>query len=123
MVLQDLTYALQSMQVLRRMPSDEPGRGEETERQIEALKRAVGGLRDAIYELRLESAQEQPLVRTLASIVELNRQIGPGARVRAGRRRGVPGVDSRGRRVSRSRASSRRRWPTSGATRGLAAPG
>ena len=41
-VLQDLTYALQSLQVLRRMPSDEPGRGEETAKQIEALKRAVG---------------------------------------------------------------------------------
>jgi two-component system, NarL family, sensor histidine kinase UhpB len=76
-VLQDLTYALQSLQVLRRMPSDEPGRGEETGRQIEALKRAVGGLRDAIYELRLENAQEQTLARTLASIVELNRQMTP----------------------------------------------
>jgi PAS domain S-box-containing protein len=76
-VLQDLTYALQSLQVLRRMPSDEPSHGEETERQIEALKRAVGGLRDAIYELRLENAQEQTLARTLASIVELNRQMTP----------------------------------------------
>src|SRR5919112_21087 len=76
-VLQDLTYALQSLQVLRRMPSDEPGRGEETERQIEALRRAVGGLRDAIYELRLDNAQEQTLARTLASIVELNRQMTP----------------------------------------------
>jgi PAS domain S-box-containing protein len=76
-VLQDLTYALQSMQVISRMPASEPGRSEETERQIEALKRAVGGLRDAIYELRLESAQEQTLVRTLASIVELNRQMTP----------------------------------------------
>lgn len=76
-VLQDLTYALQSMQVIRRMPAAEPGRSEETERQIEALKRAVGGLRDAIYELRLESAQEQPLARTLYAIVELNRQMDP----------------------------------------------
>ena len=76
-VLQDLTYALQSLQVMRRMPASEPHRSEETERQIEALKRAVGGLRDAIYELRLESAQEQTLARTLASIVELNRQMTP----------------------------------------------
>src|ERR671918_2262256 len=29
-VLQDLTYAMQSLQVIRRMPSDAPGRGEET---------------------------------------------------------------------------------------------
>jgi PAS domain S-box-containing protein len=76
-VLQDLTYALQSLQLARRMP--EANRDdEETKRQIEALKRSVEGLRDAIYELRLESAQEQPLIRTLESIVELNRQMAPG---------------------------------------------
>src|ERR671911_1066248 len=75
-VLQDLTYALQSMQVTRRMPAEARG-DEETERQIEALKRAVGDLRDAIYELRLESAQEQPLARMLSAIVELNRQMDP----------------------------------------------
>jgi two-component system, NarL family, sensor histidine kinase UhpB len=74
-VLQDLTYALQSLRVIRRMP--EANRDAETGRQLEALKRAVGGLRDAIYELRLEGAQEQPLVRTLFSIVELNRQMAP----------------------------------------------
>ena len=74
-VLQDLTYALQSLQVIGRIPPSE--RGGETERQIEALRRAVGGLRDAIYELRLESAQAQTLARTLVSIVELNRQMTP----------------------------------------------
>src|SRR3712207_7509613 len=52
-VLQDLTYALQSMQVLRRMPEGVE-RAEETGRQVEALRRAVGGLRDAIYDLRLD---------------------------------------------------------------------
>jgi two-component system, NarL family, sensor histidine kinase UhpB len=76
-VLQDLTYALQSMQVLRRMPEG-LDRGKEMGRQVEALKRAVGGLRDAIYDLRLESVREQPLVRAVESIVELNRQIGGG---------------------------------------------
>ena len=76
-VLQDLTYALQSMQVLKRMPEGAADEAE-TERQIEALKRAVGGLRDAIYDLRLESVGERPLVRAVESIVELNRQIGGG---------------------------------------------
>lgn len=75
-VLQDLTYALQSLRMARRMPAEARG-DEETERQIEALKRAVGDLRDAIYELRLESTQEQPLARTLSAIVELNRQMDP----------------------------------------------
>jgi two-component system, NarL family, sensor histidine kinase UhpB len=73
-VLQDLTYTLQSMQVLRRMP-ESANRSVETGRQIEALKRAVGGLRDAIYDLRLESVRERPLIRAVESIVELNRQI------------------------------------------------
>ena len=73
-VLQDLTYALQSMQVAKRMPD----RADEVDRQIEALKRAVGGLREAIYNLRLDSVGERPLIRAVASIVELNRQIGEG---------------------------------------------
>jgi two-component system, NarL family, sensor histidine kinase UhpB len=75
-VLQDLTYALQSMQVARRMPGA-AGSEEETSRRIEALKRAVGGLRDAIYDLRLEGTRDQPLVRSLEAIVELNRQLAP----------------------------------------------
>ena len=77
-VLQDLTYALQSMQVLKKFPEEGAGRDGETERQLEALKRAVGGLRDAIYDLRLESVGERPLVRAVEYIVELNRQIGGG---------------------------------------------
>src|ERR687894_1266826 len=76
-VLQDLTYALQSMQVLLRMPEGVDRAGE-TEHQVEALKRALRGLRDAIYDLRLESVREQPLVRAVESIVELNRQLSPG---------------------------------------------
>jgi PAS domain S-box-containing protein len=76
-VLQDLTYALQSMQVLQRMPEG-MNRDGEMGRQVDALKRAVGGLREAIYDLRLESVRERPLIRAIASIVELNRQIGEG---------------------------------------------
>jgi two-component system, NarL family, sensor histidine kinase UhpB len=75
-VLQDLTYAMQSLRVTLKMPP-EARPEEETGRQIEALKRAVGGLRGAIYDLRLESAQEQPLSRTLHALVELNRQMAP----------------------------------------------
>jgi signal transduction histidine kinase len=76
-VLQDLMYALQSMQVLQRMPEGVDRVGE-TERQVEALKRAVGGLRNAIYDLRLESVRERPLVSAVESIVEMNRQMGGG---------------------------------------------
>jgi signal transduction histidine kinase len=65
------------MQVLKRMP-DGADRARENEGQIEALKRAVGGLRDAIYDLRLEGDRERSLVRAIESIVALNRQIGDG---------------------------------------------
>src|SRR5918993_1686417 len=88
-VLQDLTYALQSMQVIRRMPEG-VDRAEEMGRQVEALRRAVGGLRDAIYDLRLEGARERPLVRAVESIVELNRQIGGGGEVEVVVDEGVP---------------------------------
>jgi two-component system sensor histidine kinase UhpB len=75
-VLQDLTYALQSLRIVSRMPED-PGREAETARQVEALERSVAGIRDAIYDLRLEGAGEQTLMRSLESIVELNRQLAP----------------------------------------------
>jgi two-component system, NarL family, sensor histidine kinase UhpB len=76
-VLQDLTYALQSLQISIRMPEG-PDRDAEAERQLEALRRSVGGIRDAIYDLRLEDAGEQTLARSLESIVDLNRQLSPG---------------------------------------------
>src|SRR5215203_5849996 len=92
-VLQDLTYALQSMQVLRRMPEGVDRAGE-TEHQVEALKRAVGGLHDAIYDLRLESVRERPLVRAVESIVELNRQIGGGCQFELVVEEGFPAMIS-----------------------------
>jgi len=92
-VLQDLTYALQSMQVLRKMPAGVDRDGE-TGRQVDALKRAVGGLRDAIYDLRLESVRERPLIRAVESIVELNRQIGGGCQYELVVDEGFPAVIS-----------------------------
>src|ERR687893_1397012 len=76
-VLQDLSYALQSLQVVSRMPEGSV-REAETERQVEALRRSVAGIRDAIYDLRLGGAEGQTLARSLESIVELNRQLSPG---------------------------------------------
>ncbi|CAN5867315.1 hypothetical protein BH18ACT11_BH18ACT11_16100 [soil metagenome] len=89
-VLQDLTYALQSMQVLKRMPEG-ADRARETDGQIEALKRSVGGLRDAIYDLRLEGDRERPLIRAVESIVALNRQIGEGCELELIVDEGFPG--------------------------------
>ncbi|CAN5264841.1 hypothetical protein BH18ACT10_BH18ACT10_15390 [soil metagenome] len=75
-VLQDLTYSLQSMQLARHIAGEGEWTGER-DREVEALRRAVGGLRDAIYDLRVDDAEERPLVRSLKALVELNRQMAP----------------------------------------------
>jgi two-component system sensor histidine kinase UhpB len=79
--LQDLTYALQSLQLARHAAGLADGvTGDEvTERdhQIDALRRAVGGLREAIYDLRLDAAREQDLVWSLESLVTLNKTMAP----------------------------------------------
>lgn len=83
-VLQDLTYALQSLQLSRAVAATAGSDGEaagtadeERDRQIEALRRSVKGLRDAIYDLRIEGVREQPLIQSLEALVELNRQMAP----------------------------------------------
>jgi signal transduction histidine kinase len=77
-VLQDLAAALQGMQAAQvEYVETSPGR---LEQEIAALRRAVGGLRDAIYDLRLE--KQQPLVRAAESLVELNRQLTPERQIK-----------------------------------------
>jgi PAS domain S-box-containing protein len=70
-VLQDLAGALQGMQAAQVESAGSSG----LEQEIAALQRAVGSLRNAIYDLRLE--MEQPFVRAVESLVELNRQLTP----------------------------------------------
>ncbi|MDQ4107149.1 MAG: histidine kinase, partial [Actinomycetota bacterium] len=72
-VLQDLSGALQALQATQ-LESD--GYGEvDLGREIDALRQAVGGLRNAVYDLRLE--KEQPFLKSVESLVELNRQMIP----------------------------------------------
>jgi len=73
-VLQDLAGALQGLQATL-VESENSRPGIDLEREIAALRRAVGGLRNAIYDLRPE--KEQPFVRAVESLVELNRQLAP----------------------------------------------
>jgi signal transduction histidine kinase len=58
------------------------------EQEIAALRRAVGSLRNAIYDLRLE--KEQPFVRAVESLVELNRQLAPDREISLTVRDGFP---------------------------------
>jgi PAS domain S-box-containing protein len=69
-VLQDLAGALQGMQA-----AQVESKGADLDHETTALRRAVGGLRNVIYDLRLE--KDQPFVRAVESLVELNRQLTP----------------------------------------------
>ena len=62
--------------------------GSELEQEIAALRRAVGSLRNAIYDLRLE--MDQPFVKAVESLVELNRQLTPEREIRLSVRDGFP---------------------------------
>jgi PAS domain S-box-containing protein len=77
-VLQDLSGALQSLRLTQLQ-----AKGSETElnlvEELEALGRATSGLRNAIYDLRRED--DLPLVKSVESLVELNRQLSPGRKI------------------------------------------
>ncbi len=72
--LQDLFYVLQSLRLTR---MDGGSNGGRLEQEIEALQRAVAGLRSAVYDLRLGGVQDGSFLRSLESLVELNRQMAP----------------------------------------------
>jgi PAS domain S-box-containing protein len=73
-VLQDLSATLQSLQAAR----VESG-SVELDQEVETLRKAVGGLRNAVYDLRTKDRQS--LLRTVDALLELNRQLAPGCEV------------------------------------------
>jgi PAS domain S-box-containing protein len=75
-VLQDLSGALQSLRLAHLRAK---GSGVDLEEEIEALGRATSGLRGALYDLRRED--DLPLVKSVESLVELNRQLAPGHKI------------------------------------------
>ncbi len=74
--LQDLTYALAEAQILQVL-SEDPKLDERLKQQLEALRRAAGGLRSAVYNLRLEDEQNRPFRTLLETLVEQNRNMVP----------------------------------------------
>jgi PAS domain S-box-containing protein len=77
-VLQDLSGALQSLR-LTHLQTRNSGLELDLEEELEALGRATSGLRSAIYDLRRED--DVPLVKSVESLVELNRQLSPGRKI------------------------------------------
>src|SRR3712207_2961454 len=78
-VLQDLSGALQSLRLIH-LRFRRSGAEVDLTEEIEALGRASSGLRSAVYDLRHE--KERPLVESIESLVELNRQATPEREVR-----------------------------------------
>jgi signal transduction histidine kinase/GAF domain-containing protein len=77
--LQDLSGTLQSLRLTHlRSRGVEPML--DFEEELEALRRAVSGLRSAIHDLRHE--KERPFVESVESLVELNRQTAPELEIR-----------------------------------------
>jgi PAS domain S-box-containing protein len=73
-VLQDLSGALQSLR-LTHLQAEGLGMDLDLEEELGALARATSGLRSAMYDLRHE--KERPFVKSVESLVELNRQLTP----------------------------------------------
>jgi PAS domain S-box-containing protein len=78
-VLQDLSGALQSLRLIH-LQFGRPGAEVDLTEEIEALRRASSGLRNAVYDLRHE--KESPFLESVESLVELNRQATPKREVR-----------------------------------------
>ena len=78
-VLQDLSGALQSLR-LTHLQSRGRQPTLDFEEELEALRRAVAGLRSAIHDLRHERGR--PFVEAVESLVELNRQATPERQIR-----------------------------------------
>lgn len=79
-VLQDLTYTTAAMEVTR-IKAEGTGLEDELEQEIGDLRRAAGGLREAVYNLRLGDEQDRPLPRLLESLVQQNQQRMPGCKI------------------------------------------
>src|SRR5919107_2529684 len=77
-VLQDLSGALQSLR-LTDLRAKGSGMALDLGEELDALGRATSGLRSAIYDLRHEG--KRPLVQSIESLVEPNRQLMPGCGV------------------------------------------
>jgi PAS domain S-box-containing protein len=71
-VLQDLSYAAQAME-LTKLNAQATGLEEELQEEVDAVRRAAVGLRAAVNDLRLAEDLDRPFPRLLESLVERNR--------------------------------------------------
>ena len=79
-VLQDLVWALQSLQVHTQLTAYQAWPGAQHDQVIATLRHVVQGLRNAIYNLRL--GEDLSLVQSLEGLVALHRQLAPDLAIR-----------------------------------------
>lgn len=89
-VLQDLAAVVQGLEAARveQGRSGSPVISIDPQQEIDTLRRAVSGLRQAIYDLRSEKVL--PFLKAVESLVELNRQQTPEREIRLVVRDGFP---------------------------------
>jgi signal transduction histidine kinase len=71
-ILQDIVYSLQEIQIVQVISEDDEVPG--LEEAAEAIRRAVEGLRGAIFELRLREMLGSSFVSSLEALLDLNRR-------------------------------------------------
>lgn len=79
-VLQDLAYTAMALQVTR-IKAKGTGLEEELEQQVKDIRRSVGGLREAVYDLRLGAEEGATFAELVATLVERNRRMAPGRNI------------------------------------------
>src|SRR5215212_3069754 len=88
-VLQDLSYSAAAMQ-LTKLNAEGTGLEEELQKQIDAIRGAVQGLRAAVNDLRLEEERDRPFPELLESLVQRNRSMARGYEISLEVKEGLP---------------------------------
>ena len=88
-VLQDLSYSAAAMQ-LTKLNAEGTGLEEELQKQIDAIRGAVQGLRATVNDLRLEEERDRPFPELLESLVQRNRSMARGYEISLEVKEGLP---------------------------------
>jgi signal transduction histidine kinase len=88
-VLQDLSYTAAAMEIMMLEAEGTKLEGQ-LQGAIDAVRRAAQGLRDAVYDLRLEGEADRPFPELVRSLVEEGRTMAPGCDIRLKVEEGFP---------------------------------
>ena len=88
-VLQDLSYTAAAIGVMMLQAEGTKLEGQ-LQGTIDAIRRAAQGLRDAVYDLRLEQELERPFAELAGSLVEEARRMDPGREISLKVHKGFP---------------------------------